>query len=223
MSVEYDNSKRYGCCGSLRGQRSDFSVKEPSGALSNRKNKAVVDLAKGVKICFLGEAGVGKSSILNRYIRDEFHEGEAPTIGAAFATKTHIRADQITKFEIWDTAGQERYHSLAPMYYRGSLAALIVYDITQEYTFEKAKSWVMELRSNCPTISVMLIVGCKCDLEEMRKVPKELASSFAEENGCFFMECSAKTGLNVPELFDTISRLLWSRYDNSHSSKELPS
>jgi len=101
------------------------------------------------------------------------------------------------------------------MYYRGSLAALIVYDITQDYTFEKAKSWVNELRTGCPTISVMYVVGCKSDLESTRSVATADASKFAEDNGCFFMEVSAKTGQNINELFDQIAKLLWARYDNS--------
>jgi len=201
------------CCGggSSREPQDNLGV----STFPSRSAKPVVDLTKGVKVCFLGEAGVGKSSILNRYIRDEFHDGEAPTIGAAFATKTHVKGEQTTKFEIWDTAGQERYHSLTPMYYRGSLAALIVYDITQDYTFEKAKSWVNELRTGCPTISVMYVVGCKSDLESTRSVATADASKFAEDNGCFFMEVSAKTGQNINELFDQIAKLLWARYDNS--------
>eukprot|EP01117_Protostelium_nocturnum_P019060 TRINITY_DN8144_c0_g1_i3.p1 TRINITY_DN8144_c0_g1~~TRINITY_DN8144_c0_g1_i3.p1 ORF type:complete len:184 (+),score=39.73 TRINITY_DN8144_c0_g1_i3:45-596(+) len=137
------------------------------------------------------------------------------TIGAAFATKNHIRGSQTTKFEIWDTAGQERYHSLAPMYYRGSFAALIVFDITQYYTFEKAKAWITELRTNCPTIIALYIVGCKLDLEKNRAVETNEAQHFATDNNCHFTELSAKTGKNVAELFDSISKMLHGQYSQT--------
>eukprot|EP01117_Protostelium_nocturnum_P019058 TRINITY_DN8144_c0_g1_i1.p1 TRINITY_DN8144_c0_g1~~TRINITY_DN8144_c0_g1_i1.p1 ORF type:complete len:210 (+),score=38.52 TRINITY_DN8144_c0_g1_i1:45-674(+) len=176
-----------GCCAGKKNR--DASDPNHTLGISGGPNRPL-DLTKGVKVCLLGEAGVGKSSILNRYIRDEFHEGEAPTIGAAFATKNHIRGSQTTKFEIWDTAGQERYHSLAPMYYRGSFAALIVFDITQYYTFEKAKAWITELRTNCPTIIALYIVGCKLDLEKNRAVETNEAQHFATDNNCQWLELS---------------------------------
>lgn len=83
------------------------------------------------KVVLLGESAVGKSSLVLRFVKREFHEFQESTIGAAFLTQTvQINDDTTVKFEIWDTAGQERYHSLAPMYYRGAQAALVVYDIT---------------------------------------------------------------------------------------------
>ena len=79
-------------------------------------------------------------------MKGQFHEFQESTIGAAFLTQTVCLDDTTVKFEIWDTAGQERYHSLAPMYYRGAQAAIVVYDITNADTFERAKSWVKELQ-----------------------------------------------------------------------------
>ena len=97
------------------------------------------------KIVLLGDSSVGKSSIVLRVCKDEYKEFQENTIGAAFLTKTlNIDTDTI-KFEIWDTAGQERYHSLTPMYYRGSNAALIVFDITADASFAQAKKWIDEL------------------------------------------------------------------------------
>lgn len=91
--------------------------------------------AAGNKICqfklvLLGESAVGKSSLVLRFVKGQFHEYQESTIGAAFLTQTVCLDDTTVKFEIWDTAGQERYHSLAPMYYRGAQAAIVVYDIT---------------------------------------------------------------------------------------------
>ncbi|KAI7809593.1 putative ras-related protein Rab-31 [Triplophysa rosa] len=84
-----------------------------------------------LKVCLLGDTGVGKSSIVCRFVQDHFDHNISPTIGASFLTKTVPCGNELHKFLIWDTAGQERFHSLAPMYYRGSAAAVIVYDITK--------------------------------------------------------------------------------------------
>jgi small GTP-binding protein len=101
-----------------------------------------------------------------------------------------------------------RYHSLAPMYYRGAQAAIIVYDITTYESFERAKIWVKELqRQGNPNI-VMALVGNKVDLESNRKVPIEEAQTYSDENGLIFMETSAKTSTNVNELFVAIAKAL---------------
>lgn len=84
------------------------------------------------KLVLLGDSAVGKSCLVVRFVRDEFFEFQEPTIGAAFLTQTVSLDDATVKFEIWDTAGQERYRSLAPMYYRGAAAAIVVYDITKK-------------------------------------------------------------------------------------------
>ena len=84
------------------------------------------------KLVLLGDSAVGKSCLVVRFVRDEFFEFQEPTIGAAFLTQTVSLDDATVKFEIWDTAGQERYRSLAPMYYRGAAAAIVVFDITKK-------------------------------------------------------------------------------------------
>merc|ERR1719443_1986714 len=116
--------------------------------------------------------------------------------------------DCTVKFEIWDTAGQERYHSLAPMYYRGAAAAIVVFDITSRASFNRANTWVKELqRQGNPNI-VIALAGNKADLGSKRMVEPEEAESYASDNGIFFMETSAKTATNVNELFVAIARKL---------------
>jgi Ras-related protein Rab-5C len=88
-----------------------------------------------VKLVLLGEAAVGKSSLVLRFVNNEFQENKEPTIGAAFLTQKCKVDDNIIKFEIWDTAGQERFHSLAPMYYRNAQAAIVAYDVTKAVLF----------------------------------------------------------------------------------------
>jgi small GTP-binding protein len=144
------------------------------------------------KLVLLGDSAVGKSSVVLRFVKKQFFEFQESTIGAAFLTQNVSVSDFTVKFEIWDTAGQERYHSLAPMYYRGAAAAIVVYDITNRQSFVRAKSWVRELqRQGNPNI-VIALAGNKLDLEEQRKVEVEEAKQYADENNVMFIENSAK-------------------------------
>lgn len=163
-----------------------------------------------VKLVLLGQAAVGKSSLVIRFVRNEFQENREPTIGAAFLTQKCKVKDKIVKFEIWDTAGQERFHSLAPMYYRNALAAVVVYDITSMATFEKAKTWIKELQLQASPNIVIALAGNKLDLLKpdsgyTREVPTELAETFALESGLLFFETSAKEGTEVETIFSQIA------------------
>eukprot|EP00591_Stephanopyxis_turris_P000081 CAMPEP_0195518402 /NCGR_PEP_ID=MMETSP0794_2-20130614/12805_1 /TAXON_ID=515487 /ORGANISM="Stephanopyxis turris, Strain CCMP 815" /LENGTH=195 /DNA_ID=CAMNT_0040647355 /DNA_START=90 /DNA_END=677 /DNA_ORIENTATION=+ len=158
------------------------------------------------KLVLLGEASVGKSSLVVRFVQDQFHNHIESTIGAAFFTKSiPVDGDDVT-FEIWDTAGQERYHSLAPMYYRGAKAAIVVYDVTDPASYDRAHKWVDELKSSGSGGTVITLVGNKVDLE--RKVDTQEAASWAKNNGVLFVETSALTGQGVGEVFEKIAREL---------------
>jgi len=160
------------------------------------------------KLVLLGESSVGKSSLVLRFVKGQFLDYQESTIGAAFLTQTVCLNDTTVKFEIWDTAGQERYHSLAPMYYRGAQAAIVVYDITNYDSYDRAKKWVKELqRQGNPNI-VIALAGNKVDLATKRKIETEEAQTYSDENGILFMETSAKTAANVNELFVAIAKKL---------------
>ena len=170
-----------------------------------------------LKVVFLGDTAVGKSCLAVRFVRNEFFEFQEPTIGAAFLGKNINLNDKRYKFEIWDTAGQERYRSLAPMYYRGAKAAVIVYDITDEDTFKGAKTWVSEIKkksNNC----LILLVGNKVDLTNNRKVDINMVKNYVDNNNLIYMESSAKTGLNVEKIFTTIAENI--PEDNEESEHE---
>ena len=170
------------------------------------------------KLVLLGESAVGKSSLVLRFVKGQFLEFQESTIGAAFLTQTVCLDDTTVKFEIWDTAGQERYHSLAPMYYRGAQAAVVVYDITSRDSFERAQSWIAELhRQGNPDI-VIALAGNKVDLESQRQVELATAKSYAEENGCLLMETSAKTSTNVNELFVAVAKKLPKQSEKGNNS-----
>ncbi|CAH9106070.1 unnamed protein product [Cuscuta europaea] len=160
------------------------------------------------KLVLLGDMGAGKSSLVLRFVKGQFLEFQESTIGAAFFSSTLSVDNTTVKFEIWDTAGQERYHSLAPMYYRGAAAAIIVFDISNLESFDRAKKWVKELQKQGNPKMVMALAGNKADMEDKRKVTAEEAKVYAEENGLFYMETSAKTAQNVNEVFSEIAKRL---------------
>ncbi|CAJ2661263.1 ras-related protein RHN1-like isoform X1 [Trifolium pratense] len=160
------------------------------------------------KLVLLGDMGTGKTSLALRFVKGQFFQNQEPTIGAAFFTQILSLSEATVKFDIWDTAGQERYHSLAPMYYRGAAAAIVVYDISSIDTFVRAKKWVQELQRHGSQKLVMALVANKCDLEPKREVQAEDGEQFAQENGMFYMETSAKTAENINELFYEIGRRL---------------
>ena len=160
------------------------------------------------KLVILGNSGVGKSCLVLRFVRDEFDEGQVTTIGAAFLTKNLYLEDGNVKIEIWDTAGQERYRSLAPMYYRGAAAAVVVFDVTNRESFDGAKTWVKELQRRGEPNVVIALAGNKADVKTGRAVEAEEAQKYAAELGLIYMDTSAKSNLNVKELFATIARKL---------------
>ncbi|BFZ52992.1 GTP-binding protein of the rab/ypt [Savitreella phatthalungensis] len=162
------------------------------------------------KLVLLGESAVGKSSLVLRFVKDQFSDYRESTIGAAFLTQTLALDDNTTiKFEIWDTAGQERYKSLAPMYYRNANCAVVVYDITQSASLDKAKAWIKELQRQANEGIIIALAGNKHDLaEDKREVATEDAQAYAAEAGLVFFETSAKDAHNVQELFMAIAKKL---------------
>lgn len=187
--------------------------------------------SSSVKLVLLGEAAVGKSSLVLRFVNNDFQENKEPTIGAAFLTQKCNLPTRTIKFEIWDTAGQERFASLAPMYYRNAQAALVVYDLTKPTSLIKAKHWVAELQRQASPGIVIALVGNKLDLTtagaaggdgagaadgedadvdtgDARKVSTEEAKAYAEEESLLFFETSAKTGHNVTEVFTAIANAI---------------
>ncbi|XP_044739662.1 ras-related protein Rab-5C [Chrysoperla carnea] len=178
------------------------------GGTAQRPNGTPQGKILQFKLVLLGESAVGKSSLVLRFVKGQFHEYQESTIGAAFLTQTVCLDETTVKFEIWDTAGQERYHSLAPMYYRGAQAAIVVYDITNQDTFGRAKTWVKELQRQASPNIVIALAGNKADLINKRMVEYDEAQQYAEENGLLFMETSAKTAMNVNEIFLAIAKKL---------------
>lgn len=184
---------------------------------------------KQIKLVQLGQSGTGKTSLVLRFTKDYFKENLEPTIGAQFSTQTvmtssaysvrNIKMDDCTvRFEIWDTAGQERYNSLAPMYYRGAHAALIVYDITDMVSFKIAKAWIDEVQKNASAEIVIALVGNKKDIADRRIVEYQDGKQLADERDLLFAETSAKTGENINDLFLALAQKVPS--NNSETGRD---
>jgi small GTP-binding protein domain len=154
-----------------------------------------------VKVVLLGDSGVGKSSIVLRFVADNFKADAEATIGASYMGKILQFNEKMIKFNIWDTAGQERYHSLAKMYYRDANAAIMVYDITKKGSFEGLKRWHKELTEFGPKDIAILIAGNKEDLVEEEATSPEEAQAFARSIGALYKKTSAKTNYGVEQIF----------------------
>ncbi|KAI8371038.1 ras family-domain-containing protein [Blakeslea trispora] len=174
-----------------------------------------------IKLVLLGESSVGKSSIVTRYATDTFIEGREATIGAAFLARICSTEHRKVKFEIWDTAGQERFHSLAPMYYRNALAAMIVFDITKYTSFERAKLWVKELKRQGSPNLVIALVGNKLDLDqELREISQQEAEEYAAEMQLFYVETSARLGTHIDHVFEGIADRIPEEQLNARSNNK---
>jgi small GTP-binding protein len=136
-----------------------------------------------IKIVIVGDSGVGKSNILTRYATDEFCYDSKATVGVELYSKLFKINDKHVKIHLWDTAGQERYKSITAAYYKGSKGAVIVYDITRPETFNNIDKWFNEIREYGEKNVQLIMIGNKCDLNDLRSVEIEKAMAKAETLG----------------------------------------
>ncbi len=160
------------------------------------------------KVVLLGETGVGKTSIISRYVHNNFSEVLMSTTGASFATKKlEIDSEHKIKFQIWDTAGQERFRSLAKIFYQNASVAVLVYDITRRDTFDKIKNfWVKEIKENAPSDIILALAGNKSDNYENEVVNLSEGKKLAKEIDAIFQSTSAMLSHGIDELFLSIGK-----------------
>lgn len=157
------------------------------------------------KLLLIGNSGVGKSCLLLRFSDDTYTNDYISTIGVDFKIKTVELDGKTVKLQIWDTAGQERFRTITSSYYRGSHGIIIVYDVTDQESFNGVKMWLQEIDRYATSTVLKLLVGNKCDLKDKRVVEYEVAKEFAEANKMPFLETSALDSTNVEEAFLTMA------------------
>ena len=155
-----------------------------------------------LKYVVIGDSGVGKSNILLRYINNTFSEEFKTTVGVEFGAKNIEVNNNIYRIQIWDTAGQENFRSIARAYYKNSVCACIVYDITNRSSFQSIQSWIDDCSKQTSKTVLLLLIGNKSDLKDMREVQYEEGEKFAKLHNMIFLETSAKTGENISSIFE---------------------
>ncbi|MBD3337529.1 MAG: GTP-binding protein [Candidatus Lokiarchaeota archaeon] len=164
------------------------------------------------KVCIVGDGGVGKTTLVNRYLTGVFRGDYKLTIGADFYVKKIEIDDQRITLQIWDFAGEDRYRFLLPAYVQGSSGAIFMYDITRYSSFNNFEEWMSVFKESFHRKEIdvpIIMVGGKLDLEHNRAVSVEDAREVAEQhNFNDYIECSSKTGGNVEHIFEKISRLM---------------
>lgn len=145
----------------------------------------------------IGESFVGKTTLANVLLKQQFVNEYQPTVGGSLFSVSHaISEEETVTFFIWDTAGMEKYRSLAPVYYRDSVAAIVVFDVSCKESFEKLSLWINYYRDITDPKSPILIIGNKIDISE-RRVTEAEGAQFASDQNCAYIETSAKTFENV--------------------------
>ncbi|XP_013785530.1 ras-related protein Rab-21-like [Limulus polyphemus] len=158
------------------------------------------------KVVLLGEGCVGKTSLVLQYVENKFSDKHFSTLQASFLNKRVNIEGKRVNLAIWDTAGQERFHALGPIYYRDSNGAVLVYDITDEDSFQKVKMWVKELRKMLGSDVCLCIAGNKTDLEKDRAVSLEEADAYSASVGAKHFLTSAKLNRGIEELFVDLTK-----------------
>ena len=154
-----------------------------------------------LKYIIIGDAAVGKSNLLLRYVHGQFKPEYQLTSGVEFGAKNIEIDSKMFRIQIWDTAGQENFRSITRAYYKNSVCALVVYDISSRDSFNNVMSWIEDCRNQSPKTIFIVLVGNKCDLEDKRQVTYEEGKELADKNELLFFESSAKDGINVDDIF----------------------
>ena len=154
------------------------------------------------KVVLVGDSFVGKTNIMSKYIKNEFHEDSKATVGVEFGSKQFTVEGHSIKAQIWDTAGQERYKAITSAYYKGAKGAFIVYDITRKQSFDSVEKWVNDVTAVADKKITIILIGNKCDLEDQRQITKEQGEEKANKLEIAFSETSALSGENLDKAFD---------------------
>ena len=181
---------------------------------NNDEEEEDIDYKLLFKIIIVGESCVGKSNIISRYLNGQFIQNIPSTLGAELSNKYLKIKDISAKLQIWDTAGQERYHSIISCYFKGAHGCFIVYDITNEQTFEKVGEWYQRVKENANKEVSLILVGNKCDLENKRVISRDKGEEKAKNLNCPFFETSALSEVNIKEIFNEMLNNIYEKNGN---------
>ena len=172
------------------------------------------------KVLLLGDSSVGKTCVLLRYCDKTFQEAHLSTIGLDYRLKTMtLENGKNIKLQIWDTAGQDRFRAITKNYYKGANGIILIYDVTNLQTYENVKNWINQIREEANPNVVIYLAGNKIDVnEELRVVRTEEGQKIADEYNLPFYETSAKSGININEIFEDLVK----KVDEIYSKLEVP-
>ena len=160
------------------------------------------------KVTLVGDSGVGKSSIIGRYISGIFIGDSVSSSGSNYSQKIYEKNNKKVRLNIWDTAGQEKFRSLGRNFYKDAFIICIIFDITNKQTFDNVKEiWYPEIQKYGEKYNILSLVGNKCDLYEDEEVEEKDINSFAEEIGGEYFLVSAKNGNGIEEMFKTLAKM----------------
>ncbi|KAD3336417.1 hypothetical protein R6Q59_028374 [Mikania micrantha] len=174
-----------------------------------------------IKLLLIGDSGVGKSCLLLRFSDGSFTTSFITTIGIDFKIRTIELDGKRIKLQIWDTAGQERFRTITTAYYRGAMGILLVYDVTDESSFNNIRNWIRNIEQHASDNVNKILVGNKADMDESKRaVPTAKGQALADEYGIKFFETSAKTNLNVEQVFFSIAKDIKQRLSDTDTKAE---
>ena len=163
------------------------------------------------KVVLVGDSFVGKTNIMSKYLKNEFHEDSKATVGVEFGSKQFNVEGHSIKAQIWDTAGQERYKAITSAYYKGAKGAFIVYDITRKNSFESIDKWINDVTAVADKKITIVLIGNKSDLEDQRQVTKEEGEDKANKLEVAFLETSAFSGENLEKAFQMMIKEVYNK------------
>ena len=173
------------------------------------------------KVVLVGDSSVGKTNIMSKYLKNEFHEDSKATVGVEFGSKQFTIEGHQIKAQIWDTAGQERYKAITSAYYKGAKGAFVVYDITRKQSFDSVDKWINDLKAAADKKLSIIIIGNKCDLEDQREITKEQGEEKAKSFGFSFIETSALSGENLEKGFEMLIKEIYQKYKVEQKGNDL--
>lgn len=198
----------------------------PRPQTSSRKLSHIETYDHLFKIVLIGDSGVGKSSILLRYLDDKFSENSIPTIGIDFGIKTISIGAKKIKLQIWDTAGQEKFKSITSSYYRGCDGIILIYDVTNIASFSNINTWLEDISNKVSITLPKLLISNKNDLSEntdFSPVNALTAQNWASDHNMQFIETSAKNSHNIDQAFTILASNILNTLPTNNKFIEKPS